>query len=145
MNEKMIPHLPLIQGVINRMGNNSFLIKGWTVTLVAAIFALAASGKNQIFIVAALIPIIVFWILDSYYLKQEKLYRKLYEEVISESSRVSPFSMDVRKYEVKSIFLLMFTISTGPFYSLLFLMLIFAAAIANYDIILHTVKSLCLK
>ena len=40
--EEKIAHLGFIQDVINRMGNNSFLVKGWLVALIAAIFALAA-------------------------------------------------------------------------------------------------------
>lgn len=91
--DEIIAHLPLIQGIINRMGNNSFLIKGWTVTLVAAIFALAATGTNQHFILVALIPIIVFWFLDSYYLKQERLYRELYNDVIADCTKVAAFTI----------------------------------------------------
>ena len=101
--DEMITHLPLIQGVINRMGNNSFLIKGWTVTLVAAIFALAATGTNQHFILVALIPIIVFWFLDSYYLKQERLYRELYNDVIADCTKVAAFTMKTSKYAVANI------------------------------------------
>ena len=52
MSDKL-KHLEFIQGVINRMGQNSFLIKGWTVTLVAALFALAAKDSNQKFVLVA--------------------------------------------------------------------------------------------
>lgn len=78
MKEK---HLEFVQGVINRMGQNSFLIKGWTVTLVSALFALAANDSNQKFILIAYFPTVVFWLLDSYYLYQERLFRKLYDFV----------------------------------------------------------------
>ncbi len=77
----MEKHLEFIQGVINRMCQNSFLIKGWTVTLVSALFALAANDTNQIFVVIAYFPTIIFWILDSYYLYQERIFRKLYDKV----------------------------------------------------------------
>jgi hypothetical protein len=40
--DAQIAHLQMIQAVITRMGSNSFLLKGWSVTLVAALFALAA-------------------------------------------------------------------------------------------------------
>ena len=43
--DKKIKHLEMIQGVINRMASNSFLLKGWTVVLVSALFALAANDK----------------------------------------------------------------------------------------------------
>jgi hypothetical protein len=72
-------HLEFIQGIINRMGQNSFLIKGWTVTLVSALFALAAKDTNQKFVIVAYFPTAVFWFLDSYYLYQERLFRKVYD------------------------------------------------------------------
>lgn len=143
--DEMIAHLPLIQGVINRMGNNSFLIKGWTVTLVAAIFALAAAGTNQKFIFIALVPIVVFWFLDSYYLKQEKLYRELYNDIATDPSKITAFTMNTKNYKTKSIPRLMFTISTGPFYFLLFGILIFVALKTNGLISLEMIKILCSK
>ena len=42
--EKKMKHLEMIEGVIERMGNNSFQLKGWAVTLVALVGALAAQG-----------------------------------------------------------------------------------------------------
>lgn len=79
--ENKLKHLELVQGVINRMANNSFLLKGWAVTLVAGIFALAGKDTDKLYFLAAYIPIIVFWGLDAYYLYQERLYRSLYDKV----------------------------------------------------------------
>jgi len=78
-NKTMEKHLEIIQGVINRMGQNSFLIKGWTVTLVAALFALAAKDTDQRFVIIACFPTAIFWFLDGYYLYQERLFRKVYD------------------------------------------------------------------
>jgi hypothetical protein len=79
-----IAHLGFIQGVINRMGSNSFLLKGWSITLVAAVFALSSKDADQRFVLLAYFPVIVFWVLDAYFLHQEKLFRKLYEKVASD-------------------------------------------------------------
>lgn len=38
-NQDKIAHLGFIQGIINHMSNNSFLVKSWSVTLLAALFA----------------------------------------------------------------------------------------------------------
>ena len=81
MKEENIRHLELIQTIISRMANNSFLLKGWTITLVAALFALAAKDARVSFAVLALIPGLSFWGLDAYYLRQERLYRALYDAV----------------------------------------------------------------
>ena len=43
-----IAHLQMILGVVNRMAGNSFMVKGWSVTLVAALFALAAADTNPL-------------------------------------------------------------------------------------------------
>ena len=56
-------HLKMVQDVITRMNRSSFLLKGWCVTLVTAIVALAAKQNDTKFILVALLPIIMFWIL----------------------------------------------------------------------------------
>lgn len=73
-------HLELIQGVISRMAKCSFALKGWAVTLVAALFALASKESNHTYFYISYVPIIIFWFLDAYYLYQERLYRALYEK-----------------------------------------------------------------
>lgn len=72
-------HLQLIQSVITRMASNSFLLKGWTVTLVSAIFALLSKDPNKRLLLIAYMPTAVFWGLDAYFLHQEQLYRELYD------------------------------------------------------------------
>ena len=79
--EKKLKHLELIQGVINRMAHCSFLLKGWSVILLSGLFALAAKETNPLFVYLAYLPVIAFWVLDGYYLYQERLYRKLYGHV----------------------------------------------------------------
>ena len=46
MNEATIRHLEFIQNVITRMNTNSFLIKGWMITLVSALFVFAAKDSD---------------------------------------------------------------------------------------------------
>ena len=74
-------HLEMIQGVVNRLSHNSFLLKGWSVILVSAMFAIAAKDSNMIFIYLAYFPAISFWGLDGYFLHQERLFRALYDHV----------------------------------------------------------------
>ena len=76
-----VEHLELNQKVINRMANNSFLLKGWAVTLVAGIFALSSKDADKLYFLVVYIPVLVFWILDTYYLLQERLYCSLYNKV----------------------------------------------------------------
>ena len=81
VKENPVKHLEFIQNVITRMANNSFLLKGWTVTLVAALFLLAAQNANIRFPLLAFFPVIAFWVLDAYYLWQERLFRALYNSI----------------------------------------------------------------
>lgn len=76
-----ISHLGFIQSIINRLGLNSFLIKGWTVTLTVAMFALPARHALAGVVALSLLPVLVFWWLDASFLHQERLYRKLYDDV----------------------------------------------------------------
>ncbi len=96
--ENKIRHLEIIQGVINRMANNSFLLKGWSVVLVAALFALAAKDSSAGFIYLAYFPAIAFWSLDGYFLRQERLYRKLYDKVRTQKEEEIVFSMNTFEF-----------------------------------------------
>lgn len=92
--EKKLKHLEMLQNIIDRMADNSFSLKGWSVVLVSALFALAASDSNTHFVYLAYLPSIMFWILDGYFLWQERLFRKLYDRVRAASESEIDFSMD---------------------------------------------------
>ena len=91
-------HLEMIQGVINRMASNSFMLKGWSITLVSVLLAFSAKELVLATALVALVPALSFWALDAYYLRQEKLFRKLYEVVVDqlegENTEVQAFSMN---------------------------------------------------
>ncbi len=92
--DKKQKHFEMIQGVINRLSQNSFLLKGWSVILVSALFALAANNTNPAFIFLAYFPALAFWILDGYYLWQERLFRALYDYVRGLDNEDIDFSMN---------------------------------------------------
>ncbi|MGC8774299.1 MAG: hypothetical protein ACP5R6_03410 [Chlorobaculum sp.] len=92
--DKKLKHLEFIQGVVNRLSTNSFLLKGWSVVLVSALFALSANNSNVKFIMLAYIPAVVFWGLDGYFLSLERIYRQHYERVRTKSPDEIDFSMD---------------------------------------------------
>lgn len=98
-NEEKLKHLEFIQSAVARMSANSFLIKGWSVTLVAAIFALAAKDANSKFALVAFFPITLFWGLDAYYLSQERKYRDLFREVAGSDSLKASFDMDASRFD----------------------------------------------
>lgn len=93
-NEQKQCHLGFIQGVITRMAANSFLLRGWSITLVAAIFSLAANDSDSRIIIVSYFSVLFFWSIDAYYIRQEKLYRKLYEEVAHDRFPSDRYSLD---------------------------------------------------
>lgn len=99
MNDKT-EHLKMIQEVITRMNTNSFQIKGWTISLVSALLALYINSSKVAYIFIALIPVIILWILDSYYLQQERRFRALYNDVVNdETDNMKRFTMSIDKYK----------------------------------------------
>jgi hypothetical protein len=96
--EHEVKHLELVQSIISRMAQNSFQVRSWSVTLVTILFALAAKDSSLGLAILALFPAISFWCLDAYYLRQERLYRRLYEAIADPQMVVPPFSMSTEKY-----------------------------------------------
>ena len=71
-------HLEIIQGVIQRMAENSRSCKVWCVTLVAAILVLVARTGSANHALIALVPTAALLILDAYYLALERAFRDSY-------------------------------------------------------------------
>lgn len=92
-------HLEFIQASISRMSGNLFLLKGWSITLIAALFALAAKDANQAYIVVAYFPLFIFWFLDGYFLSMERRFRALYEHVRKLREEDIDFSMSIECYK----------------------------------------------
>ena len=90
-----LKHLEFIQGIVNRLATDSFRLKGWTVVLVSALVVLLAREGRIEFAPVALVPVIVFWGLDGYFLWQERLFRALYDHVRQLKECEIDFSMNV--------------------------------------------------
>lgn len=132
--------IDLIQGVITRMANNSFLLKGWLITLIAVILALS---KDTILIrditylgIIICFPVFVFWYLDAFFLHTERCYRKLYEWVIQnrENTDEHLYSLNYKRFEkdVQSVIRIMFSETLFPFYGLTIIIL---AGITIYQMV----------
>ena len=135
LKEYMLKEVDIIQDIIKRMAFNSFMIKGWAITLVVVALLLKGTGY-QVWI--AFIPLLVFWFLDAYFLWQERMYRKLYEWVVNNRRRTDEYLFDMNAYrfedEVQSRFRIMFSITLGWFYGSI------AILIVIYSIIIFLVQ-----
>ena len=93
-------HLEFIEKVINRMAGNLFFLRGWTITLIAALLALFIKGTSFDYVIPFLVVItLVFWILDGYFLSRERLFKDLYNHVRKLPEEKIDFSMDTNEYK----------------------------------------------
>ncbi len=95
--EGKLKHLEFVQNAINRMAHNSFLLKGWSVTLVGGLLALSFKEMDPRYFVISLGVLLFFWLLDSYYLSRERLFIKLYNHVRT-TGKATDFSMDTQPF-----------------------------------------------
>lgn len=122
MKENRICHLEMIQGIINRMANNSFKLKEWSVLVMIAVYSFASKNNNSAVIIT-LIPLIVFWFLDTYYLMLERKFKLLYDNVRIKDPKDIDFNMnlddikiDLKEIKKYGFFSLLISKSILPFY-----------------------------
>lgn len=136
MDNNKIKHLEFIQSTITRMNQNSFQIKGWMITLVSALLALYASSEKVAYILIAIVPAIVFWLLDAYYLQQERRFRGVYNDVAGlspDDSRINvrEFEMPIQRYQCGKYcyFNVLFSRTIFPLYGIVIVGLVAAFAL----------------
>jgi len=93
--DRKLKHLEFIQGVVNRLSTNSFLLKGWCVVLVSALMGFGAHNGDRAFVALAFIPTFVFWGLDAYFLALERAYRKHYDRIRKKDPDDIDFCMSI--------------------------------------------------
>lgn len=136
-----IKHLEFIQEAIKRMAGNSFLLRGWSITLIIAIVTLAHQSNKPVYFIVALLINLIFWLLDSYYLLQEKKFRCLYDEVRKKDQTQIDFSMKLPDNHCKkckwqsslksTVFIIFYGITTA---------ILVAVVLLNYFIITVNIK-----
>jgi len=100
--ENKIKHLEMIESIVERMAKNSFQLKEWTVSIVVLAGTLGSFESDKRFLLISFLAIILFWYLDSFYLKQERRYRALYDAVTRKQEKDIDFNLDTRKIEISA-------------------------------------------
>lgn len=140
----LIKEIDLIQDIVKRMASNSFLIKGWTVTLVSAALLIKGDDKH---VLLAILPTLVFWLLDSYFLWQERLYRWLYGWVIKNRPTSDEYifnlaaedrakverKTDPKKHKNLKYWRVVFSKTIWPFYVIILVLIGIYYFILNYN------------
>lgn len=121
-----IAHLTMLQGVISRMGSNSFTLKALSATFGSAAVAVMASADkpSPYYAVAAIVPMIIFWLMDAQYLRYERAYRNLYDHV-RKGEEIEAYSLEATPFmaDTASVFRLAVSWSVSWFYVAIFLSL----------------------
>lgn len=115
-------HLKIMQGVIQRMAENSRACKVWCVTIVSASLVLAARVDRPEYILVSLVPAVAFLILDAYYLALERAFRGSYNLFVQKLAQGELTPSDL--YDVKptgsvprTFFRSLNSFSIWPFYA----------------------------
>lgn len=125
--------IDLIQNCISRMANNSFLLKGWLITIYAVVLALLPEKANSLSLCLVMMVVTwAFWYLDGYFLRIEKIYRKIYDWVLLERPKgnrnqlyqLNPVRFKGKIEAVKSIPKVMFSNTLLLFYGIPMLIVI---------------------
>ena len=125
MKETKSKHIDIIQSTISRMAQNSFIVKGWAVTILRGLFVFLQKNESKSDLFIYITPILFFWVLDSYYLWQERLFRKLYNKIIDDLTSESDLSMDTSTFkENYSFFRTLFSVSELLSYGVLLVLVI---------------------
>lgn len=133
-NQELFKEIDLIQACIQRMSRNSFMLKGWTVAIYAAILALMKLMMEDVEdwldwfgwpgcfpTLAFIVPLLVFWALDAYFLRAERKYRLLYSWVLKErraGNMEYQYDLDTMRFdgEADRVFKTMFSKTLAVFY-----------------------------
>ncbi len=114
-------HLTIEQSVIQRMAGNSASCKAWCVTLVSAILVVIADKNKPSLAYLAVLPTLVFFVLDAYYLGLERMFRNSYRDFLKKlhEKSVMPDDLFVIKPigdQFKILLESMLSFSILPFY-----------------------------
>lgn len=120
--EELHKEIDLIQSCISRMSSNSFCLKGWLISLLAIIIVVAPEDTNKyIVLLITFLLTIAFWCLDAFFLRTEKMYRKMYEWVLtkrSQNNREKQYDLNPKRFEKETdtYFKVMFSLTLRIFY-----------------------------
>lgn len=106
--------------MISRLANEAALIRGWALTVSAAFFGFAARSLSWRIAAVGMLPVVVFWGLNAYYLRAERRYRSLYDRVRRHDAGVEPFSMDASGEKVDSTWDVAWSSTLRTFYCVIF-------------------------
>lgn len=114
-----IAHLSMLQGVITRMGANSFTLKALSASFGSAAIAVMATvdRPSPYYAISAVVPIFIFWLMDAQYLRYERGYRKLFD-LVRRGEHLDPYDLDASPFmsDIQPVLRLAISWSVAGFY-----------------------------
>ena len=114
------------QKAIQRLTVQSFAIKGFSFTFVGLIGNILKDTSNYFLLSISVIAVLVFWYLDTHYLRMERIYRTVENEYTDEND------LDYKKYNInESYFWVAFSRTIFPIYIVQLLFVIILSLTTN--------------
>jgi hypothetical protein len=88
--ELRVKHLDMVQTVVGRMATQSATLKNYSITVTTAVCGFAVSLERPWVASLALLPIVIFGLLDTQYLRLERQFRSLFDLIRSEDWNTMP-------------------------------------------------------
>lgn len=107
-------HMDYVQAVINRLAGNSFLMKGWALTVSSGLLGFAVSGNKPLLALVAALPALAFWIQDTYFLRQERAFREMFDDIAAQD--LVGFKIKPGPYAEKQSWKIFWSVSLFWFY-----------------------------
>jgi len=100
MDEDKRKHLDYVQAVITRMNTNSFQLKNMAIVILTAMFAIFATAPKVLLLFLSVFPLFIFWLLDAYYLQQERKFRAMYNDIAGLTNQyvIKTYDMTLTNY-----------------------------------------------
>lgn len=147
-----LQYLQMMQENITRMAGNSANAKTWLITIVTGFFAIGCSIKDlDWWLLLAIIPIVVFWYIDAYYLSLERALRnreQIYINILNSLERTCDNLIDEKQntlFDFRPLFMdnddddrklkktkcMMLNKSVYPVYLIMLFLIIVATVVIN--------------
>lgn len=126
-------HIEIIEAAITRMSENSKQMKEWCIALVSGLAGISFTVKVFWLCIIAALVVLIFKYLDVFYLKLERCFRCLYNDVVRNIKQIELYSMSIEDYkDTESVKSARKSTSIRPFYCGLFWGMILLSGLVFY-------------
>lgn len=128
-----VKQLEMVQAIIARLANYGATLKNYCLTLVTAVCGFAITLQRPAVAILSLLPIIIFSVLDTQFLRVERRFRALFDVIRQQDWEVLPnFEISLRAAPVVRYLPVLFSWSILIFYLPLLCAVLAGIILARY-------------